>query len=350
MNCAGAATERSKLEARRGGFTFRRASPSDAESIAALVDPMYGDSSHPFQSPALIIDFLRNPRNFQIVAEDASQVVASMTMAHQEWNNSYELGRVLTASEYRRIGLARVLMQQVVDCVSEAALGELMFGYARVRRIANLGFALGPQMMVVGYDNGRNFANGTRETYLISCGIPYHASFIHIRPAVDELPGCEFLRNIYSKLHLNGLAGTYPAEYFVGEDFNTRLVIGPWTFGYSAEAPEGSLDIAARDADSSSPEQIAKELSEVLLKLRSAQHVTATLLADKCKMVRALVRHGFQVSAYLPAWYKVGRFRYDCVQLTRRLYASEPVIRDLGHWLEELQREFQKMPYCDEEV
>jgi hypothetical protein len=164
------------------------------------------------------------------------------------------------------------------------------------------------------------------------------------------LSSWQFLRNIYSELGLNGSAGTYPPEYFVGEDFNTLLFIGPWIFGYGAWAPEGSLEIAARDADDSSPEHIAEELGEVLSRLRSIQHITATILADKSKMVRALVRQGFQVSAYLPAWYKVGRFRYDCVQLTRRLYTGEPAIQDLRDRLEELDREFQRMPYCGEDV
>jgi GNAT superfamily N-acetyltransferase len=308
------------------------------------------DSSHPFRSLALVTQFLENRRNFQIVAEDAGRVVASMAMAYQRWNNSYELGRALTTPEYRRIGLARVLMQQVVDWVGDASFGELTFGYPRVRRIADLGLALGPQMMVVGHDNGRNVAHGTRETHLISCGIPYHASFTHVRPAVDELSGWQFLRNIYSKLRLNGSAGAYPPEYFVCEDFNTLLLIGPWTFAYSAGAPEGSLEIAALDADDSSPEHIAEELGEVLSRLRSVQHITTTVLADKSKMVRALVRQGFHVSAYLPAWYKVGRYRYDCVQLTRRLYTGEPAIHDLGEWLEELDREFQRMPYGSEAV
>jgi hypothetical protein len=344
------ATQRNKLEARRRDFTFRRAGPGDAEVIAALFDSMDRDGSHASRSLALVTHFLRGWRNFQIVAEDASRVVASVAMAYQRWNDSYELGPALTAPEYRRTGLTRVLMQQVVDCVGDAALGELTFGYLRARRIADLGSALGPQMTVVGHDNGRNVADGTRQTQLISCGIPYHARFTHVRPAVDELSGCPFLRNIYSKLRLNGPAGAYPPEYFVGGGFNTFLFIGPWTFAYSAEAPEGSLEIADRDADGSSPEHIAEELGEVLSRLRGVQHFTTTVLADKCKMVRALVRQGFQVSAYLPAWYKVGRFRYDCVQLTRRRYTGEPAIQDLGDWLEELNREFQRLPYCGEEV
>jgi hypothetical protein len=344
------ATEKSKLEAWRGDFTFRRAGPGDAKVIAALFDSMDRDASDAPRSLALITHYLMGWRNFQIMAEDAGRVVASVAMVYQRWNDSYELGPALTAPEYQRTGLTRVLMQQVVDCVGAAALGELTFGYLRARRIADVGSAIDPQMMVVGHDNGRNIGNGTRETQLLACAIPYHASFTHVCPAVDELSGWPFLRNIYSKLRLNGPAGAYPPEYFVGGGFNTFLFIGPWTFAYSAEAPEGSLEIAARDADDSSPEHIAEGLREVLSRLRGVQHITTTVLADKCKMVRALVRQGFQVSAYLPAWYKVGRFRYDCVQLTRRLCSGEPAIQDLGDWLEELNREFERMPYRGEDV
>ncbi len=348
MICPAAAVRRKEPEERSGDFIIRRAAPEDADAVAELVHSLSGDSTHPLRSAARLSEFLRDRRNFQIVAEKGGRVVASADVAYHSWNNSHEVGRTLTVPEHHANGLTGHLTRRAVRWADEAGIGDLVFAFPRTRSTADLGVALTPPVVVVGHDNGRNVANGRRETHLVSCGIPRHASFTHVRPAVDKMSGWQFLRKIYSTLGLNGCAGTYPPECFAGADFNTLVSIRPWVFAYSAGAPEGSLEIAGLDADGSLPEHAAEELGEVLSRLRSVRHVTATVLADKSRMVRALGRQGFQVSAYLPAWYKAGRFRYDCVQLTRRLYTGEPSIQDLGDWLEELDGEFERIPYLDE--
>src|SRR5262249_32894673 len=78
-----------------------------------------------------------------------------------------ELGRAITAFEYRRMGLAGFLMQQVVNWAAATGLGALIFGYPRVRRIAELCAGLDPKIVIVGHDSGRNVANGSREAHLI---------------------------------------------------------------------------------------------------------------------------------------------------------------------------------------
>jgi len=142
-------------------LTVRRAQPKDAPGIAALFLSMYRNSSHRFQSTASVREFLEDSRNFQILAEAGDRIVASMAMTHNLWNDSYELGRAITIPEYRRNGLAGFLMQRVVDWVVGAGMGEVIFGYPRVRRIAELCAALDPKVVVVGHDAGRNVANGS---------------------------------------------------------------------------------------------------------------------------------------------------------------------------------------------
>jgi hypothetical protein len=70
---------------------LRRARPENAPAVAALFQTRYRDGLHPFHT---------------------------------------EAGQAVTHPEYRRHGLAVLLIQQVVDWVSESALGEVIFSLA----------------------------------------------------------------------------------------------------------------------------------------------------------------------------------------------------------------------------
>lgn len=330
-------------------LSVRRAGPEDAETIAALFQSVYRDSSHPFHSTASVSEFLADARNFEIVAEEDNRVVASMAMTCNAWNDSYELGRALTRPEYRRNGLAAFLMQEVVDWVASAGLGELIFGYPRVRRIADLCAALDPEITVVGHDAGRNVANGSRETHLIVCGVPRHALFTHVAPRVAELRNWRFLRErIYSPLGLSGAPGEYPSESFIGAVPQSELEVGAWRFDYVAGSPSGALEAVSRQHDGATPQQMSAELTAILSGMPDVQHVTATVLADKAELIRALAGCGFEIVAYLPAWHWSGGCRYDCVQLARRLYTGQPTAQDFADLLSGLQAEFRSCPLVRE--
>src|SRR5215813_2321177 len=166
-------------------LTLRRAGSEDACKIAALFQLVYRNSSHPFQTVDDVARFLADARNFQIVAELDGRIISSVAMTYYAWNDSYELGRAITHPDHRCHGLAATLMQGVVDWVRERALGQVFFGFPRVRRIVDLGSGLNPPMIVAGHDAGRNVANGSRETHLIMYSVPQHARFIHVTPATS---------------------------------------------------------------------------------------------------------------------------------------------------------------------
>jgi GNAT superfamily N-acetyltransferase len=325
--------------------TIRRAGPEDGCTIAALFQSVYRNSSHPFQSTACVAQFLLDERNFQIVAEEDHQVVASMAMVYNPWNDSYELGRALTLPEYRRNGLAGLLMQQVVGWAADAGFGELIFGYPRVRRIADLCADLDPKIVVAGHDAGRNVANGGRETHLIVCGVQRHARFTHVAPGIAALLDWRFLiEQLYAPLGLIGSPGEYPSECFVGAISQKQMSLGAWILDYAPANPSGALEVIGLQDDGATPCQIAQELNQILCTMPEVQHVTATILADKVEIIRALAWFGFEISAYLPAWYRSGSFRYDCVQLARRQYDDEAATQDFPDLLRTLQAEFRSSP------
>ena len=290
---------------------------------------------------------MADARNFEIVAEEGNRVVASMAMTCNAWNDSYELGRAVTLPEYRRNGLAAFLMQEVVDWVVAARLGELIFGYPRVRRIADLCAALDPEITVVGHDAGRNVANGSREIHLIVCGVPRHALFTHVAPRVAELRNWRFLRErIYSPLGLSGAPGEYPRESFVGAVPQSELEVGAWRFDYVAGSPSGALEAVSRQHDGATPQQMSAELTAILSGMPDVQHVTATVLADKAELIRALAVCGFEIVAYLPAWHWSGGYRYDCVQLARSLYTGQPTAQDFTDFSAGCRRNFDRALWC----
>jgi hypothetical protein len=324
-------------------FTMRRAQQEDSYTLAALFQMVYQNSSHPFETVAGISEFLAEPRNFQIVAERGGSVVASMAMTYSSWNDSYELGRALTHPQYRRHGLAACLLQQVVDLVAEQWLGELIFGFPRVRRIADLCADLDPQMVATGHDAGRNVANGSRETHLIIFGIPTYARFCHVSPPVREVLAWPFLsERIYASLGLHACPGAYPESDFIGPRSQGARGIGDWIIEYSE--PSGALTILGRRS-TLDPWRISAELESLLAFWPQAQHIAATVLADKISLIHALVECGFELAAYLPAWLKLGRFRYDCVQLAWRRYTGCACTQDLGETLRGLETTLRESPY-----
>jgi hypothetical protein len=119
---------------------------------------------------------------------------------------------------------------------------------------------------------------------------------------------------------------------------------GAWTFDYAAGDPSGALEVIGREQDGLRPGGISQELDEVLAGFQNVQHVTATVLADKIEVIRAFADRGFAMSAYLPAWYKQGQSRYDCVQVARPQYRGTPSKHDFPDLVGALQAEFEAGP------
>jgi GNAT superfamily N-acetyltransferase len=325
------------------GLAIRRAGASDAPALARLFGTVYKDGSHPFLGADAIKAFLADSSNVQIVAENGGQLIASMAMAYNPWNDSYELGRALTLAEYRCHGLAASLIQNVVNWAADEGYGELVFGFPRVRRIVDLCAALSPRMVAVGHDAGRNVANGARETHAIVCGILRPERFVHVVPASSELLQWPFLiKRIYAPLGLHGSIGQYPEDCFVGNRCRDANEFDGWIFEYQTESRAleiigGQLRLKAA--------AVRRSLDRLLARLGDVAHISVTVPADKVTLIRALIEYRFELAAYLPAWYKVGRFRYDCVQLAKRLYAEVPREQDLGALLTDLGSEFNSIQF-----
>ncbi len=326
-----------------GGYHIRRSFPDDSESLAELFRRTYRNSSHPFQTPEQVYKFLMDPRNYQIIAEKKGHIVSSMAMAYYPWNSSYELGRALTDSDHRCAGLAAALMQRVVGWVSDAALGDVFFGYPRVRRIVDLCSGLEPPMLTVGHDAGRNVANGSREVHVIVAGLPSLAKFDHVGPECSLSSACATLQSrIYGKLRLRWRPGPYPPLSFVGDLTESVIESGEFLISYP-RTPNKAIEILSFQPADAAPAQICSRLEECLRSFPEVQHATATILADKHELIECLRSIGFRITAYLPAWYPLGRARFDCIQMASVRYSGPTDTHDLGSVVAEFD---DKLPFA----
>jgi N-acetylglutamate synthase-like GNAT family acetyltransferase len=331
-------------------LTIRRAGPADVQRVTELFQQVYRHSSHPFQDADDVRRFLADPRNFAGVAEDEGTIVASMAMTYYEWNDAYELGRALTHPEFRRHGAAATLMAEVVGWVAAAGLGQVFFGFPRARRIVELCGALNPPMIVSGHDAGRNVANGTRETHVIVCCVPGHARFVHVAPALEQFASPRLRNRLYGDLGLAACEGPYPNHAIVGPPGEAVTVSGMLRIDYDPRRPNAAAEIVGCDEPDAAPDAIGASIDEFLEAHRDVQHITVTVLADKIDLIRWLVVCGFEFTAYIPAWHTEGERRYDCVQLSRRVYADRPSTQDLADVLDTLQPQLMTMLVAERDL
>ena len=315
-------------------LVIRLATRADARRLAELFQPAYPNSSHPFQNERDIRAFLDDPRNVEVVGEIDGRVIVSTAMTHNAWNDSYELGRVLTDPEFRKHGCAALLLQRTVREVCDHGWGQVFFGYPRVRRTAELCEVLCPPLLVTGHDGGRNVANGRRETHLIVYAVPAHARFTHAAPPESVMRSVFVRDEVYGKLGLTATPHPYPEVAFVGVPSAGSLKIGDFTVAYDPASTHRSMEVLAYGSPATDPREIGSELDDLFQKYPDTRHVTATVLADKVDLIRALREYGFDIVAYRPAWYPHGEARFDCLELARRAYPE----RALGQGFDDVLR------------
>jgi N-acetylglutamate synthase-like GNAT family acetyltransferase len=326
-------------ETMAGGLMVRRAGPADAQRLADFLHLVHSNSPDPFHSMN-VSRFLADPRNFQIVAEEESRLVSSMTMTYCAWNDSYELGYGPTHPHCRSHGLGAQLVQRVVDWVCDAGLGEMFISSPRAKRLVDLFAALKPPMIVAGHGAGRAVANHSRETDFITLSIPEHARFVHVTPPVAESASGAFVRErIYRPLGLTLAPGEYPPESLAGATSEWSLEWGDLVVDYNPNSPNHALAIVGGRARPDLLTPCRRDVDRLFQALPRVEHIIVTVLADKMDSLRELSSFGFEFAAYLPAWFKGGAFRYDCIQLVLRRRRAQRAARDCRGLLSRFQRE-----------
>ena len=305
-------------------FTIRNAAPEDSASIAHLFQLAYGQSSHPCKETQHVREGICSGSTGWRVAVDHDSVVACVTLLVNVWNHSWELARAVTLPEYRGGGLGTELMQCSVDEACASSSCDVISAFPRSGTTLHIVSGLKPSMLPVGHDGAINVANGTREYHAITYTPNPSARFRQYIPASPSLADCEFVRNnVFGPLGLSPQRAEYPPQWVVGDGIE-HPDLKPFSFGYDPLCPSDAIEITSYSATSRNADAVARELILMLDSFYHACHARLVVPVDKTEFIEKLVDAGFEVTAYLPAWYLHQGGRYDCVLLVRRRFSEEP--------------------------
>lgn len=305
-------------------LTIRSASREDSRAISGLFQLAYGRSSHPCKDPQHVNEGICSGSARWRIAIDHDKVVACVTLIVNGWNNSWELARAVTLPEYRGGGLGTELMQCSLDEACASPSCDVIVGFPRSRTMLHIVSGLKPSMLPVGHDGAINVANGTREYHAITFASNPGARFRHYVPASPSLADSEFVRDcIFEPLRFSPERAAYPSQWVVGDGIE-HPDLKPFSFGYDPLCPSDAIEITGYNADSQDAGQLARDLMLLLESFYYARHARLVVPVDKIEFIAKLVDSGFELTAYLPAWYLHHGGRYDCVLMVRRRTSEEP--------------------------
>jgi hypothetical protein len=304
----------------------RRAGLEDAQQIAMLFRVAYGQSSHPCSNEKFILQTLRRRcTDIWYVSDIAGRITGCMGMLVNRWNRSWEIVRGITDPEFHGRGIATLLAQRAVDGACSSEDCDIIIGFPRNRTMYRiLSEAVTPGMCALGHDGAINVACGRREYHLAALAVPRRARFEWRNPSGLPPDFSDLIVDaVLEPLGLSWIPGPYPPQFISGE-ITRDPNHGPFLLHYQAFCPSYSLEISGYTGLRERASQVAADLIEALRSFECARHVRVAVLADKLEFQAALLRAGFVITAYLPAWHHQNGVRYDCVLMVRRPTDVEP--------------------------
>jgi len=191
---------------------------------------------------------------------------------------------------------------------------------------------LDPHLLPVGHDGAINVANGLREYHAVTFAPNPAARFCHYIPRSCLFASSEFVCDkIFRPLGFSPEPGDYPPLWVVGNGIK-HADLKPFSFQYDPSCLSNSLEITGCNSSFPDATQAAKALILMLESFYHVRHARLAVLVDKKAFIENLIEAGFEATAYLPAWYREGNTRFDCVLLVRRSFPEEPAdyeIRDV---------------------
>ncbi len=313
-------------------LTIRSATDEDAREISGLFQLTYGDSSHPCKDAQRIVDSIRSGVTAWRVALDEERIVACGTLIVNRWNQCWEIGRAITLPEYRGAGIATQLMQRNIEDACLSSYCDLLVGFPRSRTMLNIARDVKPAFLPVGHDGAINVANGLREYHTVTFALNPYSKFRHCVPSFISMADTDFVRdNIFEPLGFSPERGEYPPVWIAGDGYQLSD-LEPFAFEYDPFCASNSLEVTGCNREFRDAPEAANALLLMLESFYHVRHVRLAVLLDKTDFIEYLVGAGFEITAYLPAWYRHGDARYDCVLLVRGSFSEEPIdhgIRDV---------------------
>jgi hypothetical protein len=282
-------------------LSIRNAAASDARSIAVLFQQVYGKSSHPCKDPQAVEHGIVSGSTLWQLAAAEEQVVACVASMPNDWNRSWELGRGVVLPEYREAGLGSQLLCRSLQRARQSSSCDVLIGFPRNRSMMKMLRRLEPTFVPVGHDGAINVANNLREYHVISFTSNPSASFPHYIPTCRSLAGEDFVsEKVFQPLGLRPITAPYPPQLIAGAGGRRW---GPFSYEYEPRCASRSLEITAYHEQRQDPGEAAAALTSMLPAFDEVEHVRTIVPVDKNEFICRLMELGFEVTAYLPAWY-----------------------------------------------
>ncbi len=306
-------------------YTIRSGAPEDVPQIIALFNDVYGDSSHPCRHPDYVHASLQ--RDIWRVALDGPHIVSCTAGLWHDWNRMYERGRMVTHPEFRTHGIARQLMDAVLEAMWAQPQCDLVMGYPRSETITRLLFKEdNPPFIIIGHDGGMNIADGIREYHLLGMSVNPSRQPLRITALGPTCYSPTFIEgHLIPRLNFRTQEGVYPRVDIAGPPAACRAHAHAWSIGYLYDPDGQSLQITDLDGPTDDPDRRLDGLASCLQEAPDAVHRWACVLYDKTDLILGMQELGFQVTAFLPGWFYAEPARYDCVMLTQCMSSEPPI-------------------------
>ncbi|WP_175964436.1 GNAT family N-acetyltransferase [Burkholderia pyrrocinia] len=291
----------------------RRGTAHDAPALADLFRSTYGDSTHPCQNPAYIRDAIAQQNDHWYIAQVADRIVGCLSVIHHTCNRATEFGYAAVDRDQHRTGIISTLLSIGLTNLQSRPAG-LVFAVMR-STVAYKAFSKSVPSVLVGHDGGPNTAHGVREHHLTAIHPPLETrSFVHVSPRHMTYRRSRFIQEqLYAPLGLHHRPGPYPPQFFSGD----ASLIDLSAKGSRAE-PTNAVGCCRRTAlDTLSQDDVASDVRTFIAHNQSVGYLKQIVLADKIRLIRAMLQMGFDITAYLPAWHWHNGMRYDCVMLVK---------------------------------
>jgi hypothetical protein len=234
------------------------------------------------------------------------------------------------------------LIQRCLSSGCAAAGCDVMVGFPRNSTMTDiLRDRIVPTMAPLGHDGAMYEVNGRREYHALVYARHPNRWFRHIVPAVGWLQQRHSLtQSTMWSLGFNAEPGAYPAAEIVGPQDSAVAERG---IRYRMERWGGSelVEITGSYGCENQPCRVAARIESLLESHPRFMHTRLAVLADKVTLINALGRIGFEVCAYLPAWYWTPDARFDCILMARAAYTQEGICHGFGSAVDRFRREFE---------
>jgi|SRR5271165_5260162 len=321
---------------RTADIDVRFAAPDDADKIAELYNRVY-DGRYPILDcvdPQRIRHLLASGEHIWVIGLDNGVVVGSGVLQAEQPNSAYEMGRAVVLRQYCSRGHFQRISGHMWMAARDRMGCDLIYGYARSERsrmlFSHVSDQHGLPVAWVGTDGGMHPNGEMREEHLIGLTFFPQRNTVRVVPPHPFLDPDTPLAKHIARLSVVSVQGAYPCAIAAGWGAEFTHVSPYGRVSYSLFRPSRAAIVTGVTADTA--DDVRRALWDVIDRANRPGwparilHMTVHLLADKTEVIASLCDRGrdgagrrFTVNGYLPAWYKDGDARYDCVVLTTRV-------------------------------